>query len=70
MWALANHPLLAGGPTLSGHDEAGHAVGHAGSGCQEGDPHDNVRDPQCVANDRDLEEAGKGAELRASASPT
>lgn len=57
-------------PTLSGHNEAGHAVGHAGSGCQEGDAHDDVRNPQCVTNDRDLEGAGRGDELRADTRPT
>lgn len=63
-------PAALGGPTLSGHNEAGHAVRHAGSGSQEGDPHDDVRNPQSVADDCDLEEAGRSCELRATISPT
>lgn len=55
---------------MSGHNEAGHAVGHAGSGCQEGDTHDDVRNPQRVTDDRDLEGAGRGEELRADTRPT
>lgn len=38
-------PGVPGDPTLSGYNEAGHAVGHTGSGSQEGDPHDDIRDP-------------------------
>lgn len=55
---------------MSSHDEAGHAVGDTGSCCQEGDSHDDVRNPQCVTNDCDLEEAGRGGELRADTSAT
>lgn len=40
--------------TLSGHNEARHAVGDAGTGCQEGDAHDDVGDAQREANDGDL----------------
>lgn len=62
-------PQPTGGPTLSGHDEAGHAVRHTGPGCQEGDPHDDVRNPQCVTDDCDLEEAGRGGKLKADSNP-
>lgn len=40
--------------TLSGHDETGHAVGDTGTGCQEGDAHDDVWDAQREADDGDL----------------
>lgn len=63
-------PQPTGDHTLSGHDEAGHAVRHTGSGCQEGDPHDDVRNPQRVTDDCDLEEAERGGELKADSSPT
>lgn len=45
---------VPGDPTLSGHDKAGHAVRHTGSSSQEGDPHDDIRDPQGVTDDGDL----------------
>lgn len=54
---------------MSGHDEAGHAVGHAGSGRQEGDSHDDIRNSQRVTNDCDLEAVGRGGERRQAPAP-
>lgn len=41
--------------TLAGDYEAGHAVGHAGAGGQEGDTHNEVGDVECEADDGDLQ---------------
>lgn len=36
--------------TLPGDNEAGHAVRNAGASCQERDAHDDIRDPERVAD--------------------
>jgi len=49
VWRVTVLPL-----TLAGYDEAGHAVGDAGPCSQEGDAHDDLRDPQRAADDSHL----------------
>lgn len=48
--------------TLSGYNEAGHAVRDTGAGCQKSDAHDDFWDSKCVADyghlHRNTEETG------------